>query len=241
MGYVTTVSILLLSMILSPFEWISTKLRYLAEGVLCYSIRFLLWSQPWLKCHHNFQPIFGFYDQYKTRKVMFVANHRSNLDTFLLISLIPGLRGLAKSSLFYNIFFAPIMLLIGFAPVKKGSIDGFLVGLKMLKTKILDRNRAVLIFPETTRCEKNFSSIQKFSSAVFDVAIESSALVVPIFIQDTDQSLGRGDLLLNPYNPLAMKIFSAIQTSDFKNATELSKHVRNLFLNEQVNLKPLCN
>jgi hypothetical protein len=53
--------------------------------------------------------------------------------------------------------------------------------------------------------------------------------------------LGRGDLLLNPYNPLAMKIFSAIQTSDFKNATELSKHVRNLFLNEQVNLKPLCN
>ena len=167
---------------------------------------------------------------------MFVANHRSNLDTFLLISLIPGLRGMAKKSLFSNPFFAPMMHLAGFVPVKKGNLNDFRKGIDLLKTKILNKNFAALVFPETTRCQKNAMGLQKFSDAVFLAAIESQALIVPIIIQGSDQVLGRGDLLLNPYKPIQMIICDAVQSSEFKTPTELSNFIRNYFLERM-----LCN
>lgn len=234
MGYLVTFSFFCLSFLTRFIPELSRRISYAAEYIQCFSIRFLLKIQPWLRCDENFQDIYGFYDCYKTRKIMFVSNHRSNLDTFILISLIPGLRGLAKSTLYYNIFFMPIMLAAGFVAVRKGNINGFLEGLRKLKTKILDMNKAVLIFPETTRCKKNFNSINKFSSAIFEVAIDTSAIVVPIFIHGTDQLLGRGDFFLNPYSPVKFKILNPIPANQFVKPAELSKYVWGLLALEQV-------
>lgn len=232
-GYFFSLFFFLLAYITRPFFSYSTKILYLAEYIQCFSIRLLLWIQPWLKLTTNFQNTYGFFDQYKTRKVMFVPNHRSNLDTFLLIALIPGLRGMAKSSLFYNIFFAPFMILVGFVPVKKGSVQGFLKGLQALKNKILLLNRAALVFPETTRCQKGATQLNKFSIAVFEIAKESQALVVPVFIKGTDTTLGRGDLWLNPFKPITLKIFPALEPKNFKNSSELCEHVHQLLAAEQ--------
>jgi 1-acyl-sn-glycerol-3-phosphate acyltransferase len=161
---------------------------------------------------------------------MVVANHRSNLDTFLLIALIPGLRGMAKKSLFYNIFFAPPMLLNGFVPVSKGNLNSFFDGLKLLQKKILMKNRPALVFPETTRCKKNFVGIGKFSDAVFKAAIEAKTIIVPILITDTDQILGRGDFFIRPYTRAKLTIFDPMAAISYKNENELSVHVKNLLV-----------
>lgn len=241
MGYIVTLLFYLFSFLFSKFTRISNMFGYIAEYIQCYSIRFLLNIQPWLNCKNNFQSIFGFYEQYKTRKIMFVSNHRSNLDTFFLISLIPGLRGLAKSSLYYNILFAPYMRAAGFVPVKKGSILGFIEGLRFLKTKILEKNRAALVFPETTRCAKGFDSIGKFSTAVFDVAMSSSSVVVPIYMHKTDSIMGRGDFLLHPFKSIQLKIFDPIATDKFKSSDELTEYIWNLLRSEQVKMSTACN
>jgi 1-acyl-sn-glycerol-3-phosphate acyltransferase len=195
--------------------------------VQCLSIRLLLRLQPWLRCETNFHGILGFYERFHTRKILFVANHRSNLDTFLLISYIPGLRGLAKSSLFYNIFFAPFMYVAGFIPVDKGSPESLLKGLKRLREKLLERNRSVLIFPETTRCEKGFPSVHKFGASFFSLAIDSHALVVPLAIECTDQLMGRGDFLLNPFQPVKIKMLEPVDATQFKDSVELRDLVWN--------------
>jgi 1-acyl-sn-glycerol-3-phosphate acyltransferase len=220
-GYILSFSILLLSVLLVPGTRVSVKVRQFAEDFQCLSIRMLLRMQPWLRCQTNLPGIIGFYNRFSTRKILFVANHRSNLDTFLLISFIPGLRGLAKSTLFYNIFFAPFMLAAGFIPVDKGSPDSLLKGLKVVKTKVFAKNRAVLNFPENTRCDKGFTSVQKFSGAFFSLAKESQVLVVPLVIQSTDQILGRGDLFLNPYHPVQIKMLEPIEAAKFENFLEL--------------------
>lgn len=163
---------------------------------------------------------------------MFVANHRSNLDTFILISCIPGLRGLAKKSIYYNIFFAPFMMVIGFIPVSKGSITSFLRGLQSLKTRVLDLNRPVLIFPETTRCPKNFMGIQKFTPSIFQVAIDSQAVIVPIIIKGTDQTMGQGDLFLTPFQRMNIKMLPQISPNQFTDAKLFSEHVSGLILKE---------
>ncbi|MGE0634021.1 MAG: lysophospholipid acyltransferase family protein [Pseudobdellovibrionaceae bacterium] len=214
-----------LAFLVSPFKRLSEKLRHAGEFVQCGSIRILLLLQPWLQCKTNFPKIYGFYNQFGSRKILFVANHRSNLDTFLLISYIPGLRGLAKSSLFHNVFFAPFMWVVGFIPVDKGRPESFLTTLKLLKTQLLDRNRAVLYFPEHTRCAKGFDSVSKFSSSVFMGAIESQALVVPLVIKRTDQLMGKGDLFLNPYEPVEIKMLDPIKASEFDDAIVLRDFV----------------
>lgn len=241
MGYIVSLFFYLVSFLFSKPTRVSLFFGYLAEYIQCYSIRFLLKIQPWLSCENNFQSIFGFYDQYKTRKIMFVSNHRSNLDTFFLLSFIPGLRGLAKSSLYYNIFFAPYMMAAGFVPVKKGSINGFIEGLRVLKKKILEINRAALVFPETTRCAKGYDSIGKFSTAVFDAAMASSAMIVPIYLHNTDQVMGRGDFLIHPFKPIHIKILNAIPADSFNNSTELTEHVWNALKVEQVQMSALCS
>lgn len=241
MGYVVTLFFYFLSFLFSKLTAVSLFFGYCAEYIQCYSIRFLLKIQPWLKCENNFQSIYGFYEQYGTRNIMFVSNHRSNLDTFFLISFIPGLRGMAKSTLYYNLFFAPYMIAAGFVPVKKGSINGFIEGLRFLKSKILEQNKAALVFPETTRCVKNYDSVGKFSTAVFDVAISSSSLVVPIYLHNTDQVMGKGDLFLHPFRPIELKIFNAISTDQFKSSIELTDHVWNILHTEQVKMSSVCS
>lgn len=231
-GYIVTLSLFVLSHLLSPFSKLSTFIRHQAEYVQCLCIRMLLKLQPWLRCETNFPSIVGFYDQLGTRNVLFVANHRSNMDTFLLISYIPGLRGLAKKSLFYNIFFAPFMYVCGFIPVEKGSSESFVKGLGMLRDKLLKRNRPVLIFPENTRCEKNFSSVQKFSAAVFSIAIESKALLVPLVIESTDQLLGRGDLFIHPFTQVQIKMLEPIVAANYTDAQELRDHTWSLIHSE---------
>jgi 1-acyl-sn-glycerol-3-phosphate acyltransferase len=227
LGYLTTMSIYTLSLLTFPFKKLSLWLRNFAETFQCLCIRLLLKLQPWLECENNFQPIIHFYDQYKTQKIIFVANHRSNLDTFLMISFIPGLRGLAKKSLFYNIFFLPFMLIMGFIPVEKGSTRSFIQGLKSIRFKLLEKNHPVLIFPENTRCPKGYPALQKFSESVFKMAIDAKALVVPVAIKNSDQLLGKGDLFLTPYAPVKLTIFQAIKADEFIEAKTLSQMVWN--------------
>ncbi|WP_413293205.1 lysophospholipid acyltransferase family protein [Bdellovibrio sp. HCB185ZH] len=224
-GYLLTFAIYLVAVLFTPWQWASDRIRYAGEYVQCLAIRFLLKIQPWLRCETNLHDIVGFYDRYKTRRIIFVANHRSNLDTFLLISYIPGLRGLAKRSLFYNIFFAPFMVVAGFIPVEKGSPNSLMVGLKLLRDRLLLRNRSVLIFPETTRCDKGFPSVNKFGSAFFSLAIESRALVVPLSIQGTDQVMGRGDLFIHPFQPVKINLLPAVDASQYQDAVHLRDSV----------------
>ncbi|RYZ83202.1 MAG: 1-acyl-sn-glycerol-3-phosphate acyltransferase [Proteobacteria bacterium] len=220
-GYILTFALYVLAFLFQPLPSVSDRIRHLAENIQCLSIRALLKIQPWNRCQTNFQPILGFYEQFNTRKILFIANHRSNLDTFLLISYIPGLRGLAKSSLFQNIFFAPFMIVAGFIPVDKGSPGSLVRGLKAMKEKILDKNRAVLIFPETTRCEKGAKSMNKFAAAFFALAIDAGALIVPIAIENTDAVMGRGDFLIHPFQNVRITMLPPIDAKIFTDAMGL--------------------
>ena len=224
-GYGVTLSIYLLAWLAAPWRWLSACIRHFGEAVQCLSIRFLLRLQPWLKCQTNFHGVVGFYGQFRTRRILFVANHRSNLDTFLLISYIPGLRGLAKSTLFHNLFMAPFMLSAGFVPVQKGNARSFIDGLNLLGQRLLAHDRAVLIFPENTRCEKGFALLNKFGASPFGIAIQQGAVVVPLAIHETDQLLGKGDILLHPFQPVRIEMLAPVEAAEFSDSTALRNFV----------------
>jgi 1-acyl-sn-glycerol-3-phosphate acyltransferase len=160
--------------------------------------------------------------------LLFVANHRSNLDTFLLIALIPGLRGLAKSTLYYNFLFAPFMWITGFIPVEKGNSESFLEGLRKIKTDLFEKNIPVLIYPENTRCSKGSPKLNKWSQAIFKIATEADATIIPIAIKNTDGVLGKGDFLLTPFELIEIKMLKPIEVNQWKNSSEVSKNIHHL-------------
>lgn len=210
----------------------ATKLLHFTEYFYTGSIRFLLSIQPWLICKTNLPnlPNYSFFIKSKcqSQRILFVANHRSNLDTFLLISLIPGLRGLAKNSLYYNFFFAPFMWITGFVPVEKGSGKSFINGLEKIRINLLEKNIPVVIYPENTRCEKGSSKLNKWSQAVFKTAIDSKATIIPIAIKNTDQTLGRGDLFLTPFQKIEIKMLEPVETVLWKDSFKLANCIHQM-------------
>src|SRR6185437_8185136 len=67
--------------------------KYPANQVMLWGVRFLLHIQPWFKGDLDIQIPEG--------GVLVVSNHRSNLDAFLLLAYVSGVRVLAKHSLFF--------------------------------------------------------------------------------------------------------------------------------------------
>lgn len=235
-GYVLTILLYAIGNILFPLmPKFSKGLISWTEKIYTLSIRSLLVIQPWLLCKSNIPSLFHlnyfFQNNCKTKRLLFVANHRSNLDTFLMISWIPGLRGLAKSSLYYNILLAPFMCLTGFIPVKKGSPMSFIEGLQKLRIRLLENERPVLIFPENTRCKKGTPKLNKWSQSVFKMALDAKVTIIPIALKNTDGILGKGDCLLNPFVPIEVKMLKPIEASSYKNFQVLSRDVH--FILEQ--------
>lgn len=229
-GYICTFILFLIAKILQTiFPRVSKSLNSFTEKFYAQSIRMLLVLQPWLRYKTNIPNSFEFSQYIKanceSEKLLFIANHRSNLDTFLLISWIPGLRGVAKHTLFYNFILAPFMWVTGFIPVEKGSANSFIDGLQKVKIHMLKTNNPILIFPEGTRCIKGGPNLNKWSQSVFKIAIDVNATVIPIMIKNTDRVLGKGDLLITPFEPVEVKMLKPIESKNYKDFIQLSKAV----------------
>ncbi len=230
-GYICTFLLFLIGKALRFFFSIEPKsLNSFTEKFFAQSIRILLVLQPWLRCKTNFPKSFKFTQYIKmnceSERLLFIANHRSNLDTFLLISWIPGLRGMAKSSLYYNFLFAPFMWVIGFIPVEKGNSNSFMEGLQKIRIQMLEKNIPVLIFPENTRSIKGGANLGKWSQSVFKIAIDANATIIPVVIKNTDRVLGKGDLLITPFEPIEVKMLKPIESKNYTDFIQLSKTVR---------------
>lgn len=182
-----------------------------------------MWVQPWFKPQLDFKK----YSEIKKNnpKVLFVANHRSHLDVFVLLTRIPGIRIFANAYVFKVPFLGMMMRYMEQIPVEQNRMDSFISGLEVLKERIASGENA-LIFPELTRCPAGLRGTQSFSSAPFKAAMDAGCVVVPIVIKDTDRVWPRGKMEINYAFPVSFKMLDAIPTNAFSSADELRSRVR---------------
>ncbi|MDZ7266432.1 MAG: 1-acyl-sn-glycerol-3-phosphate acyltransferase [candidate division KSB1 bacterium] len=111
---------------------------------------------------------------------IFIGNHSSTLDIFLILALrLPRVRFVAKYEFLYNPLFAIMGLLTGQIFVKRQDSAQAVAALNRAYNRIRRRRHSLFIMPEGTRIEDG--TIGVFKKGAFHMAMDLQYPIVPIF------------------------------------------------------------
>jgi 1-acyl-sn-glycerol-3-phosphate acyltransferase len=132
----------------------------------------------------------------RSKPYIFVANHQSQFDIFVLDGFLPmDFRWLAKKELFRIPFFGWAMLLAGSIPIDRSHGRQALKSLDEAAKRIA-AGASVIIFPEGTRSPDG--KLQPFKAGGMQLAIKSGVELVPMAISGTHEVLPKGKILSRP-------------------------------------------
>ncbi len=149
-----------------------------------------------------------------------LSNHRSHLDAFLFLATIPGVRMLARKSLFFIPFLGGMMRITRQIPAKRGMVTSLQRAMEELKLRALE-GQNVLIFPEMTRCQPGFDGIQPFSILPFQMALQIQAEIIPVVLKGTDQVWPKGKWGIVSNHLIQAFSLPKICASQFESSAEL--------------------
>lgn len=191
----------------------------LADRILQCAIWTLMKVQPWFDGNVEIPSNPG--------PVLMVSNHRSHLDAFILLSCVPGVRILAKDSLFRIPFLGIMMRLMYQIPVRSGQMESYFEAMEIVKAR-LSRGDTVHVFPELTRCPLGHSGTLKFSVLPFQTAIQQKAKVLPVVFKNTDLAWSKGSHGISWRAPVTARALQPLDASEYKSAQDLKTEVQRL-------------
>lgn len=191
-----------------------------ADRSLGRGVALLLRLQPWMRSRLDIPALPS------DRGVLLVSNHRSHLDVFLLLSRVPGIRVLAKSSLFKIPFLGQMMRYSRQIPVERGRLDAFIKAMDTIRYE-LRRGEHVHVFPEMTRCAPGFEGVQTFLTAPFHAAIQEKALILPLVVKGTDRFWPKGVFgLVWRAEPCSLEALPFVEADRFPTAEALRNEIQ---------------
>ena len=229
MGYGLCIPFYLTGRLLRRLGFNNLGTRFTAAGdfVLCRGMQYCLLSiQPWMKADINIdlseitKPAPGV----AHKGALIVSNHRSHLDAFLLLSRIPGVRILAKSTLFFVPGLGPMMWGSQQIPVER-KIDAFFKAMNIVRARLQSGN-FVHIFPEMTRCEPGHKGTRQFSSLPFLIAIQQKVPILPVVFIGTDDVWPKSRFGLAFRQPMRAISLAVVNPEEFPSAESLRTEVR---------------
>jgi 1-acyl-sn-glycerol-3-phosphate acyltransferase len=158
------------------------------------------------------------------RACLFMANHVSNLDPPVLLSLMPPFTAIfLKQSLMRIPFLSLVMRTAGFIPVRRdGSVEAAKVSLRAAR-KALDEGRSIVVFPEGTRSADG--RLLPFKKGPFHLAMEANAAIVPVTVRGTAALMPKGSLRVRK-GVAQVEFHPALEAGKFGSRDELIAAVR---------------
>ena len=125
------------------------------------------------------------------RPYVFVANHASNADPFLVAMVPWEMKWLSKKSIFDIPVLGWMMRVAGDVEVERGNKESARRAMEELCER-LGRKVSILVFPQGTRSPDG--TVGEFREGAFRLAIEAGVDVVPLALSGTAESLPKGSI-----------------------------------------------
>jgi 1-acyl-sn-glycerol-3-phosphate acyltransferase len=129
------------------------------------------------------------------RPYVFVANHCSSTDVFLIVRLPWEMKMLSKKSIMRIPLLGWQMRMAGDVPVVRGNKESARRAMEELR-RWLDRRVSVFFFPEGTRSPGG--ALGRFREGAFRLAIEAGVDVVPLALAGTEAGLPKHSIVFAP-------------------------------------------
>ncbi len=130
--------------------------------------------------------VYGDIPRHIDGRTVFVSNHESQADPFLISFLPWEMKWLGKASLFRVPFAGWSMKLAGDIPIRRGN-DGSIKEAMQRCRRWLELGVPVIIFPEGTRSPDG--KMGPFKDGAFRLALDSGAQIIPIAVCGTRKAL----------------------------------------------------
>lgn len=123
---------------------------------------------------------------------LFVANHKSLADVFLLCLLPWEMKFLSKDSIFRIPLLGWQMRTAGDIPIERGDRESAKKAIDQMRQRLLQKS-SVIVFPEGTRSPDG--SLAPFREGAFRLAIELGIDIVPLAVAGTETALPKHSLV----------------------------------------------
>ncbi|MGB6033153.1 MAG: lysophospholipid acyltransferase family protein [Bacteroidota bacterium] len=165
---------------------------------------------------------------YRKRAVVFVANHQSLVDIFVLFRLFVHFKWISKTENFRIPLIGWNMSLNRYIRLDRGSLRGSL-GMIRAATAAIREESSVMIFPEGTRSKDG--TLQKFQPGAFELALKTGAPLQPIVIDGSAGALPKRSYVLRGTHHIRARILDPIGPELFagSDAATLKEKIRDLF------------
>jgi 1-acyl-sn-glycerol-3-phosphate acyltransferase len=160
------------------------------------------------------------------RPYVFVANHQSNADPFLVAMVPWEMKWLSKKSIFDIPLLGWMMRVAGDVEVDRSNKESARRALAEMRER-LDRKLSILVFPQGTRSPDG--SVGPFRDGAFRLAIEAGVDVVPLVVDGTAESLPKGSIAFNKTSA-TLTVLPPVSTKGLsvEDAPALAERVRGL-------------
>lgn len=189
-----------------------------------------LWAKILLLLSNTRVEVIGAENVLKEKPQIFMSNHQSDFDIFVVLGYIPGqFRWIAKKELFKIPVFGGAMRNAGYIEIDRQNHSEAMKSLDIAAKKIRE-GKSVMTFPEGTRSRDGV--IKPFKQGMFHLAIKAGVPIIPVSIIGAGAIMPKRSLKISP-GKVTVIIDKPIEVSGYTvdNRAVLIERVRNVIVN----------
>ncbi|XP_010908896.1 1-acyl-sn-glycerol-3-phosphate acyltransferase isoform X2 [Elaeis guineensis] len=152
--------------------------------------------------------------EFSNTRAIYICNHASPVDIFLIMWLIPkGTVGIAKKEIIWYPLFGQIYVLANHLRIDRSNPSAAIESIKETSQAIVKKNLSLIIFPEGTRSKTG--RLLPFKKGFIHIALQTRLPIVPMVLRGTHLAWRKNSLRVRPA-PLTVKYLPPIKTDDWE-------------------------
>ncbi|KAI3456934.1 hypothetical protein Pfo_013597 [Paulownia fortunei] len=151
--------------------------------------------------------------EYSNERAIYISNHASPIDIFLIMWLTPtGTVGIAKKEIIFYPLFGQLYVLANHLRIDRSNPTSAIESMKEAANAVVKNNLSLIIFPEGTRSKKG--RLLPFKKGFVHLALQTRRPIIPIVLTGTHRAWRKGSLHVRPA-PLTVRYLPPIRTDDW--------------------------